>query len=406
MPKPSVSLQLHAKAKNQATGKRNRHHVRFDTLVAKIDDLRTQIQQWEAFHPQHQQRVQTEFAPIYGRWNEGREAMVLLLDRLLTELPAGVRPLGKVQKNKLTHILCGMASALLEDQPDNTEVMAAFDRHSEVSYAEQAQASREFTREMLGRGMGIDLGEDDPSLSHQDMLDQAKAKLMEQLTEMQQQADAEQEARQAKFSAPHLKKKEQADQEVKQSVREVYRKLASSLHPDRETDPVERERKTALMQKVNQAYDNKDLLTLLTLQIEIEQISAKDLAALPETRLKHYIKVLEEQVAQLRMELEDHWIHYADIEGLSPWEHPTPTKVASVLTADINQIKQNIKLLEQDLKALPDRRYLSAWLKTFQLPNMNDDFEDMLDQTEEMVELLQTLKASAMGAPPKGRGKR
>ena len=50
---------------------------------------------------------------------------------------------------------------------------------------------------------------------------------------------------------------------MSQSIREVYRKLAGALHPDRESDPQERERKTALMQRVNQAYAKNNLLQLL-----------------------------------------------------------------------------------------------------------------------------------------------
>jgi hypothetical protein len=81
--------------------------------------------------------------------------------------------------------------------------------------------------------------------------------------------------------------------EPSQSVRDIYRKLASVLHPDRETDPTERERKTALIQRANQAYGRNDLLELLTLQIETEQIDAGALADIPEARLRHYNDVLQ-----------------------------------------------------------------------------------------------------------------
>jgi hypothetical protein len=43
-------------------------------------------------------------------------------------------------------------------------------------------------------------------------------------------------------------------------------------HPDREPDPHERERKTALMQRANHAYGKNDLLKLLELQLELEHI--------------------------------------------------------------------------------------------------------------------------------------
>ncbi|WP_341888453.1 hypothetical protein [Variovorax sp. YR752] len=46
-------------------------------------------------------------------------------------------------------------------------------------------------------------------------------------------------------------------------MRDIFRKLASALHPDRETDAQQRKVKTALMQKANQAYAANDLLALL-----------------------------------------------------------------------------------------------------------------------------------------------
>ncbi len=41
------------------------------------------------------------------------------------------------------------------------------------------------------------------------------------------------------------------------SVREIFRKLASALHPDREADAAERERKTVLMKRVSQACQKR-----------------------------------------------------------------------------------------------------------------------------------------------------
>jgi len=66
--------------------------------------------------------------------------------------------------------------------------------------------------------------------------------------------------------------RDQAAQGGTRAVREVFRKLASELHPDRETDPAEHARKTELMQRVNQTYKAGDLLALLELQLSIEQI--------------------------------------------------------------------------------------------------------------------------------------
>ena len=57
------------------------------------------------------------------------------------------------------------------------------------------------------------------------------------------------------------------------------------------------------MQRVNQAYDANDLLTLLGLQLEIEQIDAAHLSSISAERLAHYNQILSEQLTQLEAEL-------------------------------------------------------------------------------------------------------
>jgi hypothetical protein len=53
-------------------------------------------------------------------------------------------------------------------------------------------------------------------------------------------------------------------------LRTLFRQLASALHPDREPDPAERLRKTALMSEANTAYARKDLVTLMQIQLRAE----------------------------------------------------------------------------------------------------------------------------------------
>ncbi|WP_024945160.1 J domain-containing protein [Aeromonas hydrophila] len=49
------------------------------------------------------------------------------------------------------------------------------------------------------------------------------------------------------------------------SLKQLYRKLAMTLHPDREQDPVKREEKTRLMGELSHAWEARDMFTLLHL---------------------------------------------------------------------------------------------------------------------------------------------
>lgn len=167
--------------------------------------------------------------------------------------------------------------------------------------------------------------------------------------------------RRSKRAEAAAERRQAAEREATQSVREIFRKLASALHPDRETDPAERERKTALMQRVNQAYDRNDLLELLSLQIEIEQIDAEHLAGVPESRLKHYNAVLRDQLASLDAEL--HALLAPVATDMDVWRSPPRVgDFEQALKRRIGELRRWCLEAEAELEALGDPRRRAAWI--------------------------------------------
>lgn len=153
------------------------------------------------------------------------------------------------------------------------------------------------------------------------------------------------------------------EQQTSQSIRELYRKLVSALHPDREPDPQERERKTLLMQRINQAYDKKNLLLLLELQLELEHIDQTTINNITSSRLKHYNKILKEQHGELEQEICITVDMFKSQFGISPFERLTPSTIMRNLAAEIAGIQQAIRELKSDLLAFQDIKKLKAWIK-------------------------------------------
>ena len=76
--------------------------------------------------------------------------------------------------------------------------------------------------------------------------------LIQQVHTFQEAEDARQAARRSPSSIGPSAQGPGEAQDAKAALRSIYRQLASALHPDREPDPVERERKSALMARPTQ----------------------------------------------------------------------------------------------------------------------------------------------------------
>lgn len=343
----------------------------FNKLVAKIAEQRQQITQWQAFVPLHLQRCAAEIDPLVERLREKHIAKVHLLDKAMD---AG--GLTKVQRAKVRDILIVQLSELISESED-AELVRLYDKYAEVSFDDERQSANDMLRAMASETFGIDVDE----ASTPEELAQRIGERM--ATAKAEPARPPQGGR--KKSAKAIAQeamREQAAKNASQSMREVYRKLVSELHPDREQDIEERARKTSLMQKVNNAYESGDLLALLELQLTIEQIDPAALANLADERLAHYIHVLSEQSQRLQQELFDLTEPFsAAMYGRWP-RQVTPEAVQHALSDDVRELTRVLEEMDRDLLRCQDIRELKKSLKDYQIAQYEDemlaDFVELL----------------------------
>ncbi|MBI3372726.1 MAG: hypothetical protein HY017_13355 [Betaproteobacteria bacterium] len=156
------------------------------------------------------------------------------------------------------------------------------------------------------------------------------------------------------------------------------------------------------MQRVNQAYEKRHLLDLLSIQIEIEQIDTSNLANASNERIDHYNQVLRDQLAELEGEVATTTAPYRAMLGLSPWQTKLePALVDAGLTRDVQQIKMMLNELRADLVALRDPARLREFLKHVEFDDGAGDYDDI----EDLALLFSTLEDSA-GAGRRRRRRR
>ena len=374
----------------------NKAQAQFQRLIAKIERRREQLQLWQAFTPHYNERLASEFLPLQEAMRACQRKLATAIDELLS-LPAKGRALGRVQRAKLRQLLDELLDTLVNDDADEA-LIALFDKYSDISYAEARESDMEMTQSLIEKVLGSEFTEEHDAANTDELLEFARRKLQEKVLEEKQrhQARSAEPGATPKAKAAQAKR-EQAAKEISQSIREVYRKLASALHPDREPDVDERQRKTLLIQRVNQAYEASDLLTLLELQLEIEQIDAAHLTNVAPERLAHYNQILRDQLADLDAEIFHHVLPFRETMGI-PSRSIAPELVDRYLSADITQLRVSIKHAEQDLAALQDPKRLSALLKQVSLHTVDDDMD-----IDEFVDMMAMFAGENIAPAPRKR---
>lgn len=189
----------------------------------------------------------------------------------------------------------------------DAEMAALHDRRSPETISDKQQAEAEDVRELFGAMFEDMFGTAPPPDIDSSDPDAMMRAAMEKMAAM---AAEEDERRQAKAAARKTKRKpsaaqqqaEQAQQDADTLLRGIYRQLASALHPDRASDEAERQRKNALMGEANAAYERKDLVTLLNLQLQAELVDPDHLERLSDERLKSLTLLLKRQIGDLERE--------------------------------------------------------------------------------------------------------
>ena len=358
-----------------------REQKQFKRLITQIGDTRLQLSMWREVVPDMQRRHASAMQPLMLQWREVRLALIARLDSVMDG-----KALTKGERRKVADMLNLLLSGLLQESED-AALIRLYNKYSDMSFEEERAVAAELLQDLTGATFGVKLS----AREMQGTPDEIAARISQKLGAKEAKREARQAAKSEKAAKenPRLAAREAADEAAREAaeqgasktVREVFRKLASELHPDREPDPAERARKTALMQKVNQAYANGDLLALLELQLEIEQINPAELAGMAHERLVRFIAVLKEQLQRLRDELDDIATPYAMMLGAYAPSDVSVADVMGALESEAAEIRQTVKNLEQDLLDYQDIAQLKKNLKHYEIsaPDLDDEFAQLDD---------------------------
>jgi hypothetical protein len=337
----------------------------FNALLKKLEAEKKALLEWQETLPEYHRRLADEYDAQWDAYNDLRIDLLNALDGACEN-----ERFGKADKRKIGYLVTTIAAELIAEHGKD-ELKELHDKYSDRAYdaiqKETASMQGEQLKSMLSSLFGIEAG-DDVNIDSPEKLEEFMQEKLRDVAERheEQRRRAEERRSRRKKTPKQLEKdmkERQAEQDINRSIREVYRQLTSELHPDREQDVAERERKTEIMQRVNVAYAKKDLIKLLELQLEIEQIDQEHLQNIAEERLKYCNKLLRQQIDELAREIALISQPFKMQLELLPFMPLTPKQLMQHLERDLRDVKQDIARLKRDLTLFRDPKVLKEWIK-------------------------------------------
>lgn len=351
---------------------------KFNRLIKKLEQLKPLLVEWEQAQAQVQHDAAAELLPLYAQWHQilFQQLAVLWqqkntqkfarthLERLdekiqiqLTQLWDNPN-LSEQQQSQLSEI-----AEFYQIQEEFNQVIPLlqeeFQDLNQDESTDEPILEKNLFKEFIADRMGISVDWIDFDFDVEnidDFMQKVEQKLNREKEEslFNQLNDSEREEY-IKFAEKEkrkfLKKQmrlEEAYKTAGKSLKSIYLKIASLIHPDREQDKQKQIEKTALLQQANKALEEKDLLTLLKLRAYTENNNKKESDKVANEHLKSYNLLLEDQIEQLQDEI-NRIMYSFDWESSGFYKQTfKPADLVKKYQRDLADIKNRL-LVDEDL---------------------------------------------------------
>ena len=335
----SFDLKLSAQQDSQNLSPQQK---KLNRLIEQIEQQKIQLDMWQKAQAEIQQQAGKILVPIY---TELHDILFQQLEQLWQHVHGGEFSKAEVMQldEKIQHLAAYLKdSKALSEQQANTveEIDTFYQQHTEHTNAKKTKKKPFVETDFVSESAESDEGE--TVFDTFDDWDNTKYEQQREYAKLKKQQE----------------KREQAQKMAARSLKTVYLKIASSIHPDREQDESKKLEKTEMLQHANAAYEQQDLFYLLKLQIQIEQNRGTSQKVLNADQIKFYKLALDEQSQKLDDQINE-------IINSLVWSENAKTAVkkskGKVQIADLyKQIDADTASIKQQVKWEKDRlKYMS-----------------------------------------------
>ena len=317
----------------------SKEQQQFQAKQAQIEACKAQLERQRALALDFERRYAVAIGPIERKKSQLSLAIILYLDRRID-----AKGLSKTVRVEMAEIIRMIAESLIQGgvQVEHVPMLEALQ-------AKHSLAFQSHEGDSLNEKIDVIFEE----VLRSDWSEQTKI----------QEREAAKKAHLASRAKKQKIKENPEEADAQQSLREVYRRLVSLLHPDRELDEVERLRKTVLMVEANAANARQDLLALLQIQWRVLAQNSDAIAQIADDKLRQFNLMLDKQLTTLECELLSEEFRFRRNFGIGQAQSLQGKTLSRVLRDHVNHGKDDVEQMAESLDLIQDDVGLKYWVR-------------------------------------------
>ena len=328
---------------------------KLNRLIEQIEQQKLQLAAWQKAQAEIQQQARKTLVPIY---TELHNILFQQLEQLWNSLQRYEFSKADIAQldNKIQNLAAILKSSQVLSEQQKLKVTQIDQFYQQ--HAEHHQAKKNKKKPTIKSH--------DPTETYDQHLNYEQADVdLDGYEYDEQQHEVEREQHRLNRQK---QKREQAQKMADQSLKTVYLKIASIIHPDREQDEQLKVEKTEMLQHANAAYEKQDLFYLLKLQIQVEQNRGVAQKGLSNEQVKFYKLALDAQKQQLDDQIDDiveslNWTKQAKLKVQNSSNSIQIADLYKKLEADCAESKQQVKWEKERLKYIAKLKGLEILLR-------------------------------------------
>ena len=393
--------------------------LEFERLLASVEQMGAELQTMQGLHSQYRAKFGGTFPNRQAEQDALHRQMVMFLhERLQRPEASHVKVLTASNRKAIGRIIVSLSIA--QAMQGDVLMRQIHDFYSDESIEDQDEMKLEDMRELLSE-MGVELPELGDTANAAEHARAALAAIQERMLKSQAVEDQRQAKRDQKRADRKAEKaksdpkaqaklaaQSQAALDAQSSLKNIYRQLASQLHPDRAEDDAQRALHHDLMSEVNAAYDKQDLLALLKLQLKAQQIDANAMHSVAEDKLKAWVALLRAQAKELTGDVQNMRIQIMGEFRLPHGRLITAAALETSYRQAMHEYDDVLHMMRSDLELIKNDAGLKRWAKAQSRLLAQDEAlqSSTMDDMSHLNEILDEIMRQQLPTRPAQRSKK